>query len=308
MGIVREQLAEMKSSRIWNTVRLLYNVIGHNATADIQQECGSQCYALNYMPQADESLTLQAIYDYCQEHDQDEDTLVTYIHDKGSLTPSPVNGDLRTLLTKAAFSDACQTIGMGNNTCNVCGARFSPFPHHHFPGNMWTAQCSYIRNLHRPDKFAEKMENLMSAILHARNLPKPSLPEYESQCFVGVGRYALEHWVPSHPTIRPCDVYPEGYLWNYDNIPASTYDWAPDIQPAPRFSLSTFVRTLPRRVSTWPCGQGHLLEYRYLYGERPPEDSFLWSFYAKAFKACTEPLEFSKHSSLYANLSTVLNK
>ena len=316
MDIVREQLAEMKSSRVWNTVRLLYNVIGYNATADIQQECGSQCYALTYRPQADESLTLQAIYDYCKEHDNENtDTPITYIHNKGSLNPSPANDDIRRLLTKATFSEACQTVGMGENTCNLCGARFSPLPHHHFPGNMWTAQCSYIRMLHRPDAFAAKMENLMDDIMHVPNIPKPTIPQYESEWFVGRRRCALEHWVATHPTIRPCDVYPDGYLWAYENLPNSTNHWVPDMQSAPRFSLSTFEQPLATYFDpplpshgTWHCGKGRLLEYQYLYGERPPEDSFFWSLYAEALTACTEPLEFSKHASLYdADLSTILN-
>jgi hypothetical protein len=308
IGIVREQLSEMKRSQLLDSAKLFYNVIGYNASNDIQQECGSQCHALKYMAEADEGLTLKAIYDYCQEQTGVDDALVTYIHDKGSLHPTPKNRHLRTLLTKGAFSDACQTIGTGENTCNVCGARFSPFPHHHVAGNMWTAQCSYIRKLHSPDDFADKMESLMGAVMQNAkypNAPKPTFQQYQDEYFVGRGRFALEHWIGSHPSIRPCDVYPGEYLCGYIDIPPSTHDWIPDMQPAPRFPVSIFQKRSPRD-GTWFCGQARLLEFQYLYGERPPEHSFLWSFYSESFRTCTEPLEFSKHESLYADFSTVM--
>jgi hypothetical protein len=310
MAIIREQLTEMKNSRLLGSAPVFYNVIGsYNATGDIQQECGDQCHALKYVADADESITLRALHDFCQEQGDDEDTLVTYIHDKGSLHPSPDNTNLRIMLTKSAFSDACQTIGTGaNSTCNICGARFSPFPHYHVPGNMWTARCSYIRKLIKPDEFAFKMESLMDAVFNhtkTAKVPKPTIRQYNVGADVGCGRFALEHWVGSHPSIRPCDVYPGKYLWGYQNLPESTNLWDPDLQRAPRFPLPRFLRGPLSSAGTWYCGQARLLEFQYLYGERPEEDSFVWFFYVKPFSTCKEPLEYSKHKSLYVNLSTV---
>lgn len=169
---------------------------------------------------------------------------------------------------------------MDGNTCNVCGTRFSPFPHHHMAGNMWTATCGYIRQLHRPDEFGEKMETLMVDVLqHAKvsNIPKPTFQQYKDEYFVGRGRFAFEHWVGSHPSIRPCDVYPGEYLCGYIDVPTLNDEWVPDLQPAPRFPVSLFQKRSPKD-GTWFCGQGRLLEFQYLYQERPPEDSFLWSF------------------------------
>lgn len=130
MGIVKEQLSELSDSRLLISARLYYNVIGQNATNDIQRICGNKCKALNFFEKGDEGLTLRAVYDYCHKH-LEKDTLVTYIHDKGSMHPTPKNRHFRHLLTKGAFSDACQTIGHNGNSCNICGSRFSPFPHHH---------------------------------------------------------------------------------------------------------------------------------------------------------------------------------
>jgi hypothetical protein len=309
MGILREQLAEMQNSRLLDTARVFYNVIGYNATDEIQHECGHKCHALKYKAKADEGLTLQAIYDYCQGHMGPKDTLVTYIHDKGSLHPTPTNRHLRVMLTRGAFSDACQTIGTGEN-CNICGARFSPFPHHHMAGNMWTAQCSYIRKLHKPDDFGQKMESLMETVMQFAKdstVPRPTFQQYQDEYFVGRGRFALEHWIGSHPSVRPCDVYPGDYLCGYNDVPKSTNVWTPKLLPAPRFPVSIFQKRSPRD-GNWFCGQARLLEFQYLYGERPPADSFLWSFYANVFRNCTEPLEYIKHESLYANLSTVLKQ
>jgi hypothetical protein len=315
LAIVREQLTEMKKSRLLDSAPVFYNVIGsYNATGEIQQECGDQCHALKYTADADESITLRAIHGFCREQTDDEDTLVTYIHDKGSLHPSPKNTNLRIMLAKSAFSDGCQTIGTGaNNTCNVCSARFSPFPHYHVPGNMWTARCSYIRNLIKPDEFASKMESLMDVVFNhtktASNIPKPTIQQYNLGYNVGCGRFAVEHWVGSHPSIRPCDVYPGNFLWGYGNLPGSTDLWDPDLQRAPRFPLPRFLSgPFAPNKGSWYCGQGRLLEFQYLYGERPTEDSFVWFFYAEPFFSCTEPLEYSKHKSLYVNLSTVIEE
>jgi len=305
--IVKEQLAALKRSSMWNSTfhQLFYNVIGYNATAEIQQECGPQCHLLQFVQEGDEVLTLQSLHDYCQEH---SDSLVTYIHDKGSHHPSKKNNNLRVLLTKSVTSDACQEVGMRKNTsCDVCGARFSPFPHHHMPGNMWTAPCSYIRKLHRPDEFRQRMDDLMDKVLHhaKEDIPKPSVEQFKIRWFVGTGRFASEHWVTSHPSIRPCDVYaPVEYQRGYKVLPEPSDEWIPDLRPAPRFPPSVLFRATTQWENTWYCGKGHLLEYRYLYNELPPEDSFVWSFYSEASEQC-QALNFTQHRSLYANLSEI---
>jgi len=308
MNIVKEQLAVLKNSSVWNSVKLYYNVIGYNATDVVQQECGNQCHFIKFVPQGDESITLQSLHDYCQEHPA---ALVTYIHDKGSHTPMVLNEILRRWLTDVVSSDECQTIGMANNTCNLCGGRFWPFPHHHLPGNMWTAQCSYIRRLSRPDQFQQKMENLVQDVFNNAvddpSIPKPTIGQYNDGWFIGTSRYALEHWVGSHPSVRPCDLYSRAdYFFGYANIPEASHMWIPDLLPAPRYKASSNTGFLSYAAGggNWQCGKGRLLEYRYLYGELPPKDSFVWSFYAEPYGRC-EPLDYEQHNSFYADLSTV---
>jgi hypothetical protein len=308
ISIVKEQLAERRNSRLLDSADLFYVVIGYNATDEIQEECGKNCHLLQFTDKGDEGLTLQALYDYCLDH---PDTLVTYLHDKGSLHPTPKNRHFRTLLTKGSFSDSCQMIGNSDadNSCNICGARFSPFPHMHMAGNMWTAQCSYIQKLLPPNQFGEKMENLMGAVMQQAkgpSVPKPTFQQYQDEYFVGRNRFAMEHWLGSHPSVKPCDVYPGEYLCGYIDLPKSTDVWNPSLQVAPRFPVSIFEKRSAK--GSWFCGQARLLEFQYLYGERPPADSFVWSFYSEAFKTCPEPLNRTEHEQLFADLSSVIQQ
>jgi len=345
MNIVRQQLGELKRSSIWNSSfhQLFYSVIGPtNITSEIENECNddqnhSSCHVLQVVSKGDEAVTLQPLYDYCQT--APPDTLVTYIHDKGSYHPTKENDDLRTLGTNAVFSDECQTIGMGlgimvegeekNNVnndnnddsisssgryCDACGARFSPFAYRQMTGNMWTATCSYIRKLHQPDRFAYKMENLMKHVfkyaIYPKDIPKPTRHQRRKQWYTGTGRFALEHWITSHPTFRPCDVYPPiEFQYGYKNLPDSSTatSWIPVLRHAPRFPSTDLTLTTTKWSGngTWHCGKGQLLEFQFLYGELPPKDNFIWSLYQEAFGTCHEPLNYEQHKSAFANLSQV---
>jgi len=200
LAIVKEQLAAAKRSSAWNSSlhELFYNVIGYNATAEIQQECGQQCHLLQFAPEADEALTLQSLHGYCQEH---ADSFVTFIHDKVSYHRRKEKNDLRRPLTKIVTSDVCQDVEMRKNACDVCGVRVSLLRRHRLLGNMWTARCSYIRKLDRPDEFEQRMDDLMDNALHhtEEEVLKPSVGQ-----FVGSDRYAIDHWVTSHPSARLC--------------------------------------------------------------------------------------------------------
>ena len=57
----------------------------------------------------------------------------------------------------------------------------------------------------------------------------------EELACVGADRYAAEHWVHSHPSVRPCDLSTSDYTWNYAGIP--TGDFEKKLESAPRFEL-----------------------------------------------------------------------
>ena len=203
--------------------------------------------------------TLKLLWDYCN---LNPERSVVYLHSKGSFTRNESNDQLRKFLTRGALSEECANIP---NSCNVCSSRFSPVPHPHTSGNMWLAKCSYVKNLIDPLKFEEAMNKLRT------------IRRKVTRSCVGRGRFAAEHWIHSHPSVKPCDVSDElSFVWNYDNIPKP--DFKIDLKPAPRFHLTTYDPPNKKRA----CGkiglvkEDRLVEYRELYGEVVP-DSW-WGF------------------------------
>ena len=92
LRIVREQLDQIASSYITSLkdrhVTVYFNTIGSlilNATL-LNQLCGTRnmtCQLLNHYQSAFEEVTLQSLYDFCQDQD-DESLRVVYLHNKGS--------------------------------------------------------------------------------------------------------------------------------------------------------------------------------------------------------------------------------
>jgi hypothetical protein len=306
LDIVSEQLNRKSVSRYANQAPIYYTLIGHNTTDEIQKNCGeSQCHLSHYGKEGDESLTLQSLWEYCQENPS---SVVTYIHNKGSFHPSDRNTRLRTMVTKSVFSDQCQTISTTDDDdnrkhpkCNACSARFSPFPHWHMPGNMWTAQCSYVRNLHAPREFESKMKAMVDSTVENTDpsAPRPSNAMIRAEYLVGLGRYSMEHWLGSHPDLRPCDVYDDGmYRNSYSYLPSKRDRWKPRLQEAPWSNADSYLKFIASSDSPreWFCGQARLLEFALLYDNKAPSaDSFFWSYYADvSAKYCPIPLTTQK--------------
>jgi hypothetical protein len=296
LAIVKEQLQQVQLSRNDQrsrpSVPIYYNLIGNNVTADVQRICrelGLPCRLVQYSREGDEGNTLDRLFDYCLDNPT---AIVTYLHDKGSYHPKTENDDLRFLSTRAVLSKECQ-VGwddeQGKSQCNICGARFSFVPHLHYPGNMFTARCSYLGGLVRPTDFPARMRAMVDAIrgedgpagfdmdaLHVDRFPHQ----------IGLGRFAYEHWATSHPDVQPCDVYPGPYRSGYVKVPKKTARWTPKLQKAGWLSHDQF----PGVRHEWYCGRGRWYEFRYLYGKDPPPDSFLWDQYGKPTRVCPHPI------------------
>jgi len=148
-------------------------------------------------------------------------TKVVYLHSKGSYHDIRQNAKLRLFLTKGALSRKCSNLP---KKCNVCSSRMSPLPHPHTSGNMWLARCDYVAKLLDPNALAEG------------KLPK----EFSNNnACKGQGRYFFEHWIHSHPSVMPCDLYPSKlFTWNYDHIPDVNFRMV--LQMAPRFDLNVY--------------------------------------------------------------------
>lgn len=214
---------------------------------------------------ADERVTLESIWRYCQFNSNSK---VIYLHSKGSFHPSKENDSLRSLLTKAALSDECASLP---SSCDICSARFSPWPHPHTPGNMWLARCDYVSKLINPIKFEERMFEI----------PKLKKRRNATKLFatVGIDRYACEHYIHSHWKVQPCDLYTnESYVHSYKGIPDHTDESDFQLKVAPRFPLEAYYPSSKRtHWFNYFTNLAHRMEeYQVLYNETP--DSSFWGW------------------------------
>ncbi len=232
--IVSEQMSLMRPEHKLFVRSIGFPVEIHNATHVRHDENG------------DEAETLGLLWDHCQDN---LDDIVVYLHNKGSFHPSEKNDIMRRFLTRGALSEECSNMP---TSCDTCSSRMSPLPHPHTSGNMWVARCKYVQKLINPIKF--------------QNTMRMEVSPQEEGC-LGTGRFAAEHWVHSHPSVRPCDLSTSNYTWNYDGVPEGDFEMR--LEPAPRFELSRYEKD----VCPKPRLFGILSEYKRLYNETP---SPLW--------------------------------
>lgn len=245
----------------------------------------SFCHDLNTSFSGDEVDTIQSLYDHCMIRDGSDH--VIYIHSKGAYHHTDRNEKLRGFLMHGAFSKECLNM---SSTCNVCAARFTPLPNQHVPGNMWVARCSYIKGLIPPSKFGMAMKNLQKeATTHAANASWSWGSEVwatRKEWAIGADRYAAEHWIGSHPGLKPCDTYPGAYLYGYDLDPGrrgegKNTSWTPVLHVGPRYDLQRFCRVHSFRslagVRSW-----RLQEFMFLYKQVPSNSSWFWTYYPLA--------------------------
>jgi hypothetical protein len=207
-----------------------------------------ECIHLAHYHAADEIITLTKLHEYCHEHPEH---LVIYLHNKGSLHPGNKGQDRwRRTMTAAATSQLCldppeSASSTTTNTnekhqCNACGMLFQPLPANHFPGNMWAAQCSYITKLlslsdyqARRPVVDEWIRTQMDAGIFSQT---GGLFPMESH-YTGKKRYIAEHWLGSHPDLRPCDVSQQpnkDYWLEHSRNLALEFQWA----MAPRHDIA----------------------------------------------------------------------
>lgn len=165
----------------------------------------------------------------------------------------PQNTYLRRFLTAGALSAECLDMG---EQCNVCSSRMSPLPHPHTPGNMWAAKCDYVANLIDPSTFQRAMKEKLDC---------PGGP-----CR-GCGRFAAEHWIYSHPLVKPCDLFDKpSYTWGYDGVPKEAF--VPNKSQAPRFPIATYVKSGSACSGYGLSKRQRIDEYWRLYRSMPGAD------------------------------------
>jgi hypothetical protein len=270
LGIVKEQLTTWRASNVTNAT-LYYNLLGEKI--HIPCKSNEKCSLLEHTENGDEIGTLQELHEYCKNNPQDA---VIYIHNKGSFHPNEENTLMRRVLTKAVFLDACTGLKRDDNSCNVCSARFSPIPHWHSPGNMWVAQCDYIRNLIAPKLFPTHVDK---AVEEAKRRWEWKVSHPSS---LGQGRFASEHWVHTHPNVNPCELYSsDHWVWGYTCTLRLDVNGKFERARAPRFPISTYYRPYKqfKQLPMWISLLYRLFELRMLYNETPTADSWVWDFY-----------------------------
>ena len=234
--------------------------------------CPPPCERRRRARRGSEILTLQPLYEHCRANPTDR---VVYAHNKGSFHDTPENERFRRFLMRGILADqGCATHQPA--TCDVCASRFSMLPHFHAPGNIWVAHCDYVLRLISPHDFPAAMDSLFEPPNEWRH-PRYG---YGEDPIVATGRFAMEHWVHSHPSLAPCDVYDgDDYVWGDINLPKNKSLWAPSVADAPRFPLETYFRTnFPGGISftnsfkahPWYTYDSRIYEWKKLYGHVPP--------------------------------------
>jgi hypothetical protein len=188
--LYREHLRQIYASEVFNVTSETYVVLaGRNLRAAKDVLRGAERVSvIRELPSGDEGATLFPLWQHCR--GPGAGGMVWYMHGKGSYHPSPRQELWRRVLTRDVLSNGClQELKNGRD---VCGMRFSPAPHAHFPGNFWLARCDYVARL--PDLraqrgtlcFAKKGEEYYRL---AHNGPCEHAP------MVGCGRFRFKHWI-----------------------------------------------------------------------------------------------------------------
>lgn len=278
--IINEQLQARASSPTLASTMLYYNHIGDTNARFPHCE---PCVRLNISLSGNEVMTLQALHRYCGAN---PNARVIYIHSKGTYTSTTKNDKLRKVLTKGAFSDLCAHMprkGKGSEraVCNVCAAKFNAIPFHASPGNMFVAECSYVNLLIEPRHYAQKREKMMKE-LHSLSsssldslgfLSQPSIRwQFFRPSWIGLERYAMEHWICSHPSFQGCDVYNNSF--SYMN-PPNVDDLREGLARAPRGTIND--NKMP--LHPFFLLKGVLHAYKKIYNATPPSTSWIYKFY-----------------------------
>lgn len=298
ISIIEEQLRQVASAFSTSDLPTIYYTTIGPSNDDVLEVChslGLTCRHLQHFSVASESVTLTRVHEYCNKFPLHS---VVYLHNKGSLHHSHSQDLWRQALTASATSiDCLQRSLRAPFGCNVCGLLFQPLPASHFPGNMWSATCQYVKQLLPPKEYHTQRPAIDEWIKRERNafLFRP-----ESH-FVGKKRYEAEHWIGSHPSLRPCDVSisPNLEVWTKQ----ASAEPALKLQRAPRSTLADprwiFFQYMYRnetlqnptlRLRDYFLLRGIIYRWMVFYNDVANQESWVWKWYPDGFQWQTEIL------------------
>ena len=316
LGIIEEQMDQIGASHVTKVtsstqpVVLYYNTLGSDSldTHWMQEICRRnklECRHMQHYDNGFEEVTLQRVTEFCQVYPHHK---VTYIHSIGSyhspmVMDESVSQDAwRRNLMNAVTSQLC--IEPANDQCNVCGLLALPLPSLHFPGNFFTAQCSYINKLLPINEFSQRMRQVVSSA----QLESTTSKRYEftllddSSSNLGVGRFASDHWIGSHPSVQVCDLSAKPHLLEWQTKDRSLQDFAFAMFPRrpidDKSAVWPHTEQLDKQLEKNPLRRfreyfllaGNVFKWFALYKEVPPYDSWVWKWYpsGKAWRSAVK--------------------
>lgn len=296
LDILREQIDQIGNVQSDTMMSVYFTTTGvaHVAKRTVEHACyenGVVCNWMGHWTEGQEEVTLTRLYTYC--HSNPAST-VSYLHTKGSYhTNKGRNHGWRFHLTKAALTCAMK---MKASSCNVCGLQFYPVWTTFFPGNMFSGSCEYINQLWAPHDFGTRLENVVADALESGTFLW-TLFNASNPGNLGLGRYAMEHWIASHPIVRPCEIVtktPHLEAWYEKNATqvgvlskAPQHGWLKDGWFRwNKTKVEMLIRSADAH-SEYFLLPGFLYKWRRLYSQIPPGDSWVWHWYpsGREFKA-----------------------
>jgi hypothetical protein len=300
-NIMQEQLAFINNSSLTRNgpVSVYYNTIGaylddFNTTTICESTKQLQCTHLHhYNVGTYEDVTLGRMHEFCAAHAQYK---VVYVHSKGSFhgieTKTLSQSAWRQHMMAAVVHEDCLRNRSADTYCDVCGLLALPLPSVHFPGNFFTAECSYVNKLLHPTVFQQRLQQVVEQAMRKRldqvfvsNVLK------EANYYYGLDRFASEHWIASHPSVRACDMSkrPDLFYWRRAHPPKNVreeLEWS----AFPRHAITAPWTYIPKdfqvmlnqrsnRMREWFLLSGFLYKWYELYDEAPPNDSWVWTWF-----------------------------
>jgi hypothetical protein len=299
--IISEQLEQIGKSYVAQQgATVHFTIVGSNDAygAGINKFCNSlangkvKCVVSGHFPgNGGELDTLQYLYSHCRAP-ENRHSRVVYMHNKGSYHPSPRNEKLRRAMTDAVTHQMC--LEPEDDTCNVCGLIFTAPPRMYapvMPGNFFTASCEYVNKLFPPSIFRRRMRKLSGRAkqlisdgrFHFRNKKEANKP-----WVMGNNRYAAEHWIGTHPDVRPCDLSTTPNYWYWENHDHSMNEFAWAMYPRNHQNFSNHTESesyinADLRLLAYTLLPGLLWRFSHLYHQLPQEDSWIYKLQDGSF-------------------------
>jgi hypothetical protein len=234
--------------------------------------------------------TLQRTYEYCGPMDLGRKGFV-YLHSGFNYHKDSNEALWRRHLTSAAASSACLEQGLVKSPCHICGLIASAFPAIHFIGNMFAVRCAYVRKLIPPLEFKTRMrqvaKDMMIMILEGKlsvGLGK------EADYTFGLDEYAMEHWMGSHPSVKPCDVSNSTEIFYWRQAPrldefqlgmfprVPLYKYSEMRNPEKSWLLPVLKKESWRKRELFFL-PGLIFKWIALYNKLPPQGSWTWKWF-----------------------------